>query len=375
VVRGSRPELLYPALLPFAVALPVMTPHQARKYLLVFVLALGAVNQSGLVPPVTLGGQPLAGLPRPPASGYREPELLSLVRTGVPASGGLVAVYGGDSVLNAETLRFAAGPGNIKFSDAPACPACAGLLLHKTPRPGETPSAGEAAFTAVKSSDWFPAQFTLASQLELPGASRVEVYHKTPGGTEYFEEGTIAVRGLSFGLLKIEDATLKLSGFDKATGKYASAELFAPVAQVLGGDIYGLTLEIKGLSAAGPGKAPFVPSGVDSVKVVSAKISAYAVERYLAGRFPFLSGLQVKLADDGLALSAVTRGQDLDAKFALSLIDGGVLEVRPVAFSLGMLGLPDYFLKLFTFRFDFSQNPYGIRLAGLRINRQMIELY
>ena len=374
VVRGSHPELLYPALLPFAVALPVMTPHQARKYLLVLVLALGAVNQSGLVKPVFFHGYPVAGLPLPPAGDYRAAELLNLVRTGAPAAGGLVAVYGGDSNLNAESLRFAAASDKIKFSDTPVCPACAYLLIHKTPRAGADNSATEAAFAAMKTEDWFSALFTRTEDLELADASRAEVYLKAAGGVKFFDEGTQQLRNLSFGPLKIESATLKLSGFDAATGKYASAAFFAPAAQVLGGDIYGLTLDIKGLSAAGPGKTPFVPSGVDSVTVTSARISAYAVERYLAERFPFLTGLQVTLGD-GLGINATTRGRELDARFTLAIIDGGVLEVKPAAFTLGVFGLPDIFLKFFTFRFDFSGNPYGLRISGLRINKHMIELY
>lgn len=375
LVRGSHPQLLYPALLPFAVALPVMTPHQARKYLLAFVLALGAVNQSGLVRPVFTGGYPLAGLPVPASGEYRASELLGLVRANMPAAGGFVGIYGGDADFNSGSLRFAAARNgaSVKFSDDPACPACAFLLIHRVPRSGGPPSASSLAFLELKKEPWFPGLFEKRAELNFADASRAEVYVKLRGRVKFLEEGPHRVRNMVLGPLRIEEATLTLKDFDPATGAYAEAELFAPYASALGGDIYGLTADISGLAAAGPGLDPFVPAGVAGVKVRSAKISAYAVENFLAGRFPFLSAVKVEL-DDTLDVSALARGRSLEASFALSLAGDGVLEARPVMFSLGPLSLPDYFLKLFTFRADFSGNPYGLKVSQLRLAGQMMEL-
>jgi len=376
LVRGSHPALLYPALLPFAVALPVMTPHQARKYLLVFVLALGAVGQGGLVRPFSFNGLPLGGLPLPPAKDYRAGELLEMVRNSAPAGGGLVAVYGGDANLNAASLRFAysAKGAGVKFADAPACPACAFLVVRKTARPGQPPRPTETDFAAIRTQGWFSALFDRTGELELADGSRAEIYQKRADTMKFFEEGTHNLRGLSLGRLTAEDATLKLSGFDKSTGKYASAELFVPAAQFLGGDVYGLTVDIRGLSAASPNKAPFVPSGFDSATITSARVSAYAVERYLAARLPFITGLEVELDGGGLGLKGITRGRELDVVLALS-IHNNVLEVRPAEFSFGPVSLPDYFLALFSFRMDLADNPYNVRVGGLRVNKQMIELY
>ncbi len=374
VVRGSHPQLLYPALLPLAIAVPVMTPHQARKYFLIFVLALGALNQSGLVRP--FGGKyPLAGLPPPPAGDFRSAELLALLENNAPLKGGLVGIYGDES-LNSGALRFAAtkSPLQVKFADSPACPACAFVLIHKTPRFGEKPSAVETSFSALKNKAWFPAVFDKKADLELNDTSRAEVYVKSPSAGMFLENGTHEVRNLTLGPLGIEDATLKLSGFDQASGVYASANLFAPAALLLGGDIYGLTLDISGLSAASASLNPFVPAGVEGVKVTSAKITEYAVERYLAERYPFLTDLKITL-DDNLDVSALARGRRLHADFELSIKDGAVLEARPLFFVLGPVTLSPYLLQLFTFKLDFSDNPYGIRVSGLRITKKMIELY
>ncbi|MDD5208197.1 MAG: glycosyltransferase family 39 protein [Elusimicrobiales bacterium] len=374
VVRGSHPQLLYPALLPLAIAVPVMTPHQARKYLLIFVLALGAVNQSGLVR--SFGGKyPLAGLPPPPAGDFRSAELLALIENNAPLKGGLVGIYGDES-LNSGALRFAAtkSPLQVKFADSPACPACAFVLIHKTPRFGEKPSAVEASFAALKNKPWFPAVFDKKADLELNDTSRAEVYVKNPSAEMFLGNGTHEVRNLALGPLGIEDATLQLSGFDQASGVYASANLFAPAALLLGGDVYGLTLDISGLSAASASLNPFVPAGVGAVKVTSAKITEYAVERYLAERYPFLTDLKITL-DDNLDVTALARGRRLHADFALSIKDGAVLEAKPLFFVLGPVTLSPYLLQLFTFRLDFSDNPYGIRVSGLRITKKMIELY
>lgn len=375
LVRGSSPELLYPALLPFAVALPVMTPHQARKYLLVFVLALGALNQSGLLRPVMIGAYPLAGLPLPPSADYRAAELMALVKTAAPGAGGLVGIYGGDAFLNENSLRFDAArkaPG-VKFADAPACPACAFILLHKTPRYGQQLSRGEQAFLAIKDAPWFHGLFEKTTELELADTSKVEVYSKFPSRARFFEDGPVNVRNMVFGPLRIDEGTLTLKDFNASSGTYASAEFFAPYATAYGADVYGLTLDVTGLAAAGAQTDPFVPAGVTSVKVTSAKISAYAVERYLAGRFPFLTDLKVSL-DRTLEVTGTARGRRLAAEFTLSAPGGGTLEARPVVFSLGPVSIPDFALKLFTFRLDFSDNPYGIRVRSLSMSNQLLEL-
>lgn len=375
LVRGSSPELLYPALLPFAVALPVMTPHQARKYLLVFVLALGAVNQSGLLRPVALGAYPLAGLPLPPSADYHAAELVAQVNAAAPAGGGLVGIYGGDAILNEDSLRFDAARKNpgLKFSDTTACPGCAFLLLHKTPRYGALPTRSEKAFQAIKGAAWFPGLFEKKAELELADTSRVEVYAKLPVQTRYFAEGPLNVTNLAFGPLRIDEGTLTLKDFNPSSGTYASAEFFSPYATAYGADVYGLTLDISNLAAAGPQADPFVPAGVTSVKVTSAKISAYAVERYLSGRFPFLQDLKVSL-DNTLKVSATARGRKLNAEFKISAPGGAALEARPVYFSLGFVSVPDFMLRLFTLRLDFSDNPYGIRIRGLKLENQLIEL-
>lgn len=376
VVRGSHPHLLYPALFPLAIAVPVMTPHAARKYLLVFVLALGAVSQSGVVRPFPEGARyPVAGLPLPPSGDYRSAQLIALVETNAPAGGGLAGIYG-DENLNAGALRFAASksPAPLKFADSPACPGCAFVLIHKTPRFGEKPAKTEKAFAALRAEPWFPSLFEKKADLELADTSTAEVFLRVPAAGSPLKEGTHEVRKLSLGPLQIEDASLKLSGYDPATGAYARAHMFVPAALFMGGDVYGLTLDISSLAVAGASMNPLVPAGVSGVTVTAAKISEYAIERYLADNCPFLTDLKITL-EDNLGITALSNGREVFARFDLSIKDGSVLEARPVAFSIGPVALPPYMLKLFTFRLDFSGNPYGIKISGLRMANKMLELY
>ncbi|MCM2268059.1 MAG: hypothetical protein NDI60_09850 [Elusimicrobiales bacterium] len=375
LVRGTHPQAFYPALLPFAIALPVMTPHKARKYLLAFVLALGAVGQSGLLRPVFAGKYQLAGLPLPPAGEYRAAQLLDLVKANTPAAGGLVGVYGGDAFFNSGSLRFYAAKENsaVRFAGDPACPACAFVLVYKGPRFGEQPSASSLDFLKLKKESWFPVLFEKKADLDLADTSRAEVYVKLPDRMRFFEEGSHQVRNLRLGPLKIEEATLTLADFNEATGVYGSAKLFAPYASALGGDIYGLTAEISGLAAAGPGLNPFVPAGISGVRVTSAKISAYAVERFLAERFPALSEIEVKM-DDTLEVSALVRGRRLSAEFKVRAAGGTALEARPASFSVGPVLVPDFLLSLFTFRYDFSDSPYGVKVKSIRLWGEMAEL-
>ncbi|OGS14292.1 MAG: hypothetical protein A2285_00510 [Elusimicrobia bacterium RIFOXYA12_FULL_57_11] len=375
-LRGHRPELLYPAMLfPFAVALPIMTPHAARKYLLFFVLALGAVNQSGLVPPLSIGSYRFGGLPLPPGKVYRVEELIALVKAQVPAEGGLVGLYGSDEGLNVDSLRFAASKNacRVKFENLPVCPACSSVLIYKNnPSALTVPDPAVAAFSGVKAQAWFTQLFAKKAELELADASKIEVYVKVPGLGKIFPDGVYNLSGLALGRLKIEDATLKIAGFNAATGAYAKGEFFAPSVLLSGGDIYGLGLEIGGLELAGTEQKP-VPAGTKSIKVTSAKISSYAVERYLSEKFPSLTELHVSL-EHTLGVSAFARGYKLDAEFAMVLPRPGLLEVKPSEFSFGSFTVPVFLLDLFSFRLDYSDNPYGLQIFGLKMRGQMLEL-
>ncbi|MBI5743009.1 MAG: hypothetical protein HY952_00515, partial [Elusimicrobia bacterium] len=273
------------------------------------------------------------------------------------------------------SLSYAAAKDNpsARFAADPACPVCAFALVYKAPRFGASPTASSRAFLKFKAEPWFPMLFEKKAELDMADSSRAEVYARLPDRMRFFEDGPHKVRNLQLGPLKIDEGTLTLGKYDEKTGVYGSARLFAPYASVLGGDIYGLTADISGLSAAGPGLAPFVPGGVSAVQIRSAKISAYAVERFLADRFPFLAELEVKM-DETLGVTALVRGRRLSADFEVRASGPSAIEARPAQVSIGPVMIPDYLLRLFTFRYDFSDSPYKITLSSLKLGGQMAEI-
>ncbi|PIU19829.1 MAG: hypothetical protein COT18_05460, partial [Elusimicrobia bacterium CG08_land_8_20_14_0_20_59_10] len=375
LVRGDRPELMYPALLPFAIALPVMTPHAVRKYLVAFVLLLGLANQSGLAPELSLKGYRLTGLPRPPATACRADDILNGVRSGLPPGGGLVGLYGADSNLNVNSLRFASVKEGwqAKFANDPACPACPGVLIYKAQSSGAASSRSAFAFLQLRAQPWFAELFGKKTVIELGDGSKAEIYVKRPPRCKVFEEGPHELRNLVLGPLSMENATLKTGGYDAASGLYARGELFSPTALLKGGDIYGFTVELEGLRLAGTPREP-VLAGAKHMRVLSARISAYTVEKYLGEQLPLLTGLKVSI-EDTLEVSAVVRGMALNAGFSLSMSSPGVIDVKPAVFSMGPVDVPGFLLQFFSFRMDFSDNPYNLKVSGLRVSRQMLEIY
>ena len=372
---GNHPALMYSAMLfPFAVALPVMTPMKARKGVLIFVLALGAVNQSGLVPPLSIGSYSFGGLPLQPSKVYKTEEVFALIKTNSPAEGGLAGIYGADSGLNAASLRFAAVKAGcpVKFADEPVCPACASVLLAKTPAPGAAKAAAS-AFDEVKTQAWFGPLFEKKAELAFDDGSRLEVYTKVRGRAKVFGEGTYELKPMSLGGLKMENAALKVEGYDQLSGLYSKGEFFVPAATFFDGDIYGVDLKLTGVDLGVSGGTP-VLAGVRSAQLVSGKISAYALERYLAARFPSFSDVQVSL-DGGILVSATVRGHKLVASFSVSMPSPGVVELKPAMFNLGPIQVPPLFLQLFSYRLDLSDEPYGLTVSGLRLRGEMLEFY
>ena len=171
----------------------------------------------------------------------------------------------------------------------------------------------------------------------------------------------------------MENAVLKIDGYDPASGTYARGELFSPAALIQGGDIYGFTVTMEGVRLDGTPLEP-VLAGVRSMHLVSAKISDYAVERYLASKLPLFSKLKVSLGNT-LDIKAQVRGMELNAAFTVSMASPGVVEIKPVAFSMGPVNIMGMLLNLFSFRMDFSDNPYNLKVTGLRVAGNMLEVY
>jgi hypothetical protein len=377
VLRSGREFLMGPALLlPLAISVGVMVPHQLRKTLLWFTLALSAAAQSGLVPPLYARGLQLCGLPLPPAQAGRLTDLLSSFSgSGTVPAGGLVGVYGENDLLSARGLQLAGEGARLKasFAAEPACPSCAAALVSRKPPRGAPPSKGAGVFARVKAQPWFDGLFEKKASFTLADGSVADLYARRPAAAKPFEEGAHTLRNLSFGGLTSDEASLRISGYSQNSGEYFRADLFAPSASLGGGDIYGLGLEFSGLSLGVSPSGP-VLAGARNARIVSAKISETALESFISGAFPGLSEVTVDL-DGALSVSALAAGRRVSASFLLSMPSPGVLELRPAALSLGALTVPPAVLPLFAFRRDLNSNPYALAMSGLKIKGRMLEFY
>ena len=375
----GRPEYMYPALLPMAVAVAVMTPGRARKYLTALALVFLLLNQSGLVGIVSLGGARLAGLPRPSGAQYRVPELMAELKA--RAAGremSTVALIGSDENFSHASLNYLSekvGKAAIKFAVfRPGALGLADVVVYKTAAFGADRSYGSAALVREISRPWFSKVFSRAAEFNLPDTSRLILYAKKTAAFPPFPKGKYLVRRMNLGGIFMEEGSLELSGFDPARGVYARATLSSPYATLENFDIYGLTVKITGFSGlSNTGSVSDLRiTGAGTVRIVSAKITSYAFERYLAGRYGGLEKIEVKL-DNTAQVRGERKGTEVYGELSVS-VRPPELDFRLEDFTYGGYRVPHLLLDLFKFKYDLSGLPCDIRFNNVRLKNQMLEI-
>ncbi|HCE99184.1 MAG TPA: hypothetical protein DER10_11890 [Elusimicrobia bacterium] len=375
IVKTADPRLIYPVLLPFAMAAAVMSPNLIRKPLLGLTLWLTMITQSGLVGPFGFGNYPIAGLESPSRGGYHAGEILeSLAHEGPGPFRVLVA--GGKSGFNSGSFNiFAAArgaAGNIFFYDqADLAPALADYIVFKTPGYGEV-SGPQDGLSSVVSEPWFNLIFEKKKELDLNDTSKILVYAKRRFMEKPFAEGTYAVKKYDIGGLSLQNAKLTLENFDPRKGVYSKALVFAPYAVYEGADIYGLTLELADFRAAAsrPDISGLVVSGIGSVKVISAKISAYAVERFIAGRLKLVTGPEVTIGRTITLHSETPR--EINAELSVPVEKGSFIEIKLEALEFAGYHVPDFFVRNFIFTYNLALSPYRLSFKTFKAARQLL---
>ena len=130
---------------------------------------------------------------------------------------------------------------------------------------------------------------------------------------------------------------------------------------------------VAGLELAAGAREP-VAAGFGNARVVSAKVTEYAIENYLSARFPQFADLKVTM-DSSLSISCVAGGRRLEAAFSASMPAPGIVELKPEVFNFWFLSIPSPVLGLFPYRFEVAENPYGLSFSGLRLKGGMLEFY
>jgi hypothetical protein len=287
-------------------------------------------------------------------------------------------VAGGEGRFNAGSFRFfsrARGAAkNVLFYDpADIEPAFADYIVLKTVRGAEAPSGIGSPLPAFTQPS-FNLLFEPKNEFSLDDGSRVMVYSKRLRTEKPMPEGIYTVKQYAIGALVLENVELKLEGFNPEKGVYSRARVFAPYASYEGADIYGLTLDISDLRAAvsGPGISGFVAAGVGSVKVVSAKISTYAVGRFLAGRFKFMPDPELKF-DDIITLYSETPRR-ISAGFSLAVRKNSFVDIKLESFGCEGYSAPEFLARTFTFSYSLSQSPYRLEFESIRSRGALLEI-
>ena len=370
LVKTTDPKLFYPALFPLAVAAAVMTPNSIRKHLLWLALGLTFLNQSGLVHTFGFGCYPIAGTQAPQRGGQRGVEIFESLTPQGPGPLRVLVAGGGNSFNSDSFNLLAAARGEAKniffYNPAGLVPAFADYIVLKTP--------GYGAASKPKSSFSFNLLFEMKKEFELKDSSKVLVYAKRRFAGKPVPEGAYTIKEYTIGGLSLQNAELTLENFDPGKGVYSRALVFAPYASYGGADIYGLTLELADFKAAasGPDISGLVISGIGSVKVISAKISAYAVERFLAGRLKFMAEPEVKL---GRTITLHVRTpREINAEFSVAVKKESFIEMKLEAFEFEGYHVPEFFARNFVFTYNFALSPYGLNFTTLKIGRQLLEI-
>ncbi|HAH30696.1 MAG TPA: hypothetical protein DCL44_00090 [Elusimicrobia bacterium] len=385
----NAPKLIYPALFPLAIATAVMTPNFIRKYILWLALGLAFLNQIGLVPPLRIGGYPVAGLGTPHKDGRRVAEILENL---TPQSPGplRVLVAGGDNSFTPSIFRLSAaargGAKNIFFYNRSGlAPAFADYIVFKTRRYGEA-LGGANSFSSIFLEPWFGLLFEKKRELELKDTSKVVIYAKRRQTVEPFAAGKYAIDKYSLGGFEFENAELTLENFDPLKSGYARALFFARAASYEDVDIYGLTLELKDfrvfsaapvLSEQDAGSADevaavkprfrrkgvpeldnsdLVVAGVGAIKVVLAQVNTKDVERFLAKRLQFLGRPKVTLTPTILRYSDLHR--KINAEFSLEVKRNSLFTLKLDSFEWAGYHVPKFVARNLAFNYDFALSPY-----------------
>ena len=378
-VFNGRPEYLYPALLPMAVAVAVMTPGKARKYLAGVAVLFMLLNQSGLVGEVALGRARVAGGPKPSRAEYRIPELMAELRSRAPAGKiSRVAIVGEDENFNHASFNYLAaktGPGELKFSVyGPETLGLADFVLYKTGAFNSVRNDASAATAKEISSAWFASAYSSGASYDLPDASQLVLYSKNKPASPPFPEGKLALKNADLGGLLIDEGSLVLSGFDPARGVYSKAVLFAPYATFAGFDVYGLSLDISDFAGlSGGGSGPDIRlTGAGTVRIVSARLTSYAFERYLADTYAGLKKPEVKL-NGTVQVYAIHKDKQVYGELAVSAKQAE-LELSLVNFIYGSYQVPDLMLDVLKFKYDLSALPCELRFNRIKLKDQMLEI-
>lgn len=367
-------EYMYPALLPFAIALGVMVPSKLRYPAGALAAVLMLINGSGLVgvkyfPGVRLA--PLFGGTVVVSGGDFSEKFLSAVR---PAAEGrtssVVCLVGGGDYLNPDTIRVMLsrrGFTGVKVVDSGADLASLCDVLALTP--SASPEAASAS-ARVRAASWLEPAFQRAGTISLPTGD-TELYHKRRVLPFDQGNGAFTYPSLSIGGLTLRGVTIRVSGFDASSGRYPKADISSSYASYGEMDIHGFSATAANFSYAIEDGRPVIIAA-SPVRLTGGKITDFSVARFLEkSGFP-VKDLEVRFGD-GMMISGTMGGKPVEAELDVEL-KGRKLVVTPRTVRYGETDFEPKYIPLLRYSLDLDDLPIDVRLDSLTIRASMAEI-
>lgn len=368
---SNEPSTLYPVFISFALALAIMVPYRIEKLLLImFLFAFFANNLSA---PVKFAGFPLFGTDRAASENMPSDDIFRLTKANLPQGKSTIAVYSNDGTLNAESFSFAFNNKNhnAKFVNAPKLPDFSSLVLNKVSPIG----ISSVEFEKFRSEESFPHMFSKIAELPCKDGAKVEFYIKQGKPFGIFPNGKYPIGNLTLGQFTANSVTLGIENYDVNSASYGGY-LFAPSANLYGGDIYGLKIAVDGIKFSEVNGSPAL-SALGKARITSARLSSYTIESVLRQKLGFLQNLVVSMDNDRLVIDANIRGHKIVVWFKVSIPSEGIIEISPVAFSFMGVNWPEgmqFLLKIFAYRLNLAENSYGLTVNSIKMSNGIMEI-
>lgn len=371
VLCPSNPKVLYPAFMAMPIALAIMMPFRAEKIAAGIFLCIFIANS--LMSPVMAGNIPLFGSVRQVSAGIPHEALIKSIEGVLPKGESKAAVFSTDGSLNAESFAFIFGARKYgtHFLNNPLMPDFSSVVLNKKSADG----TNSPEFEKLSSEEGFQFLFSKKDEILAADGSKIEVYSKTAKPFGVFPIGKYPLGSLNLGSFVARKVTLGIEKYDNEKGCY-SGYVFIPAATLYGGDIYGLRMDVTGLKFSDVNNSPAL-SDISSVRVSSARLSSYTIESVIRNKFPFIHSLSVEIEQSKLTVGGEINGHPFSIDLAVIVPKPGVIEIRPTALSFEGFNLPEgmkFLLRIFAYRLNLSENPYGLSLGSISMSNGIMEI-
>ena len=368
---------MYPAFIPMAIAIGVMTPNKIRNYFIGALAFLFVMNQSGLISAKSVslfgGNIPIIGLSAPLNSTSKVGDIIELINErSQDKTLARVSVIGKDDSFNIPSFSLYTEKKEIKnLKFFPYDGSFIGLSDFIVIKSG---SSSDLNFLNANKK-WFPRIFAEIKSYQFEDMSTVRVYQKKYHNNKYFAEKRYKVKKLKLAGFVFENISLRLSGFDESKGVYKKVSFFSPYASLGELDIYGLSGTIKDFSfipLREGSLSDIMPFKIGKLTISSAKMSNYSISRYIESKNSFVRDVDVKL-DKNFEIMAFIGSKKIFVEFLFKYSNGEfVFDLYNLIFS--GISMPNFILKIFHFEYSLSSLPFKMDFNKVRIRGSMMEI-